>query len=94
MFYGICCLSVVPVRAEPSDKSELTTQLLFGEAYEILERREKWLFIRIADDNYTGWIDRKQHSEITEDYYNSWRTIKHPRCLELAQVCESENSRL
>ena len=36
-------LSVVPVRAEPSDASEMVSQLLFGESFEILQQREKWI---------------------------------------------------
>ncbi len=94
MFYGICRLSVVPVRHEPSDKSELTTQLLFGEAYQILEHREKWLFIQLADDGYTGWIDAKQHTEITEEYYQSWTSVKHPRCADLVQTCAADSGKI
>jgi len=60
MEYGICNLAVVPLRAEPSDRSEMVSQLLFGEAFEILEWKDKWVQITTALDNYTGWIDRLQ----------------------------------
>jgi gamma-D-glutamyl-L-lysine dipeptidyl-peptidase len=60
MEYGICNLAVVPLRAEPNDRSELVSQVLFGEAFEILEWQEKWVQITTAIDNYTGWIDRLQ----------------------------------
>ncbi|RYU86548.1 hydrolase Nlp/P60 [Mucilaginibacter terrigena] len=60
MEYGICNLAVVPLRAEPSDRSEQVSQVLFGEAFEILEWKEKWVQITTATDNYTGWIDRLQ----------------------------------
>jgi hypothetical protein len=33
----VCTLSVVPMRAEPSDKSELISQILYGETFSILE---------------------------------------------------------
>ena len=65
MAHGICILSIVPVRKEPSDPSEMTNQLLFGEHYEVLEEQEKWVRIRGALDQYEGWIDRKQHHSIT-----------------------------
>ncbi len=69
--FGVCRLSVVPVRAEASDKAELTTQLLFGDHYEVIDSSEdqKWKKIRINHDHYEGWIDRKQHHEIGHDYF-------------------------
>ncbi|MDX5347476.1 MAG: SH3 domain-containing protein, partial [Hymenobacteraceae bacterium] len=73
MEYGVNTLSVVPVRAEPSDKSELVTQLFFGECYELLQKEGKWLHIRIAADRYTGWIDLKQHTSVTETYFQEWQ---------------------
>jgi hypothetical protein len=60
MEYGICNLAVVPLRAEPSDRSEMVSQVLFGEAFEILEWKDKWVQIITALDSYTGWIDRLQ----------------------------------
>jgi len=69
MNYGICNLSIVPLRIEPTDKSELVSQLLFGEHFKILEIRKKWSKIRIAFDNYEGWIDNKQFEEITEELF-------------------------
>jgi len=60
MEYGICNLSVIPLRAEPAELSEMVSQVLFGEAFEILEWREKWVKIVTSIDNYTGWIGRTQ----------------------------------
>ena len=31
MQYAVCCVPVSPLRAEPSHKSEMVTQQLFGE---------------------------------------------------------------
>ncbi|MBZ9652963.1 C40 family peptidase [Psychroflexus montanilacus] len=66
MLYGICPLSVVPVRAEASDASEMVTQLLYGDHFEIIETKSKWIKIRIAFDGYEGWLDKKQAFEIDE----------------------------
>jgi gamma-D-glutamyl-L-lysine dipeptidyl-peptidase len=70
--YGICALSIVPVRTEPSDKSELSTQLLFGDAYEPLALSEngRWLQIRTRYEGYEGWIDLKQHNAVEEQFWN------------------------
>ena len=69
--FGICNLAIVPVRLEPSDRSEQVTQLLFGEHFTILEQQTKWSKIKIAFDNYEGWIDNKQYQEISEKQFDS-----------------------
>lgn len=58
--YGICRVAVAPLRAEPSDKAEIASQLLFGDHVEILEKTDKWWFIRNGYDNYEGWVDFRQ----------------------------------
>lgn len=70
MLYGICHLSIVPVRLEASDSSEMVSQLLFGEHFKVLEKRNKWSKIRIHFDKYEGYIDNKQYQEINEASYN------------------------
>lgn len=69
--FGVCRLSLVPVRADASHKAEQVTQLLFGDHYEIIEKgsERKWLKIRIYFDQYEGWIDEKQHHAVSKDYY-------------------------
>jgi hypothetical protein len=64
--FGICNLSIVPCRKEPSDKSEMVTQLLFGEHFEVLEEKKSWILIRIAYDGYECWIDQKQFYPLSE----------------------------
>lgn len=71
MDYGICNLSIVPLRGEASDMSEMVTQVLYGEHFKILEIRKKWSRIRLAFDNYEGWMDNKQYITISEaDYFS------------------------
>lgn len=54
-----CQLAVIPVRKEPSDKSEQVNQLLFGENISVLETQAKWSLIR-SQEGYEGWVDNKQ----------------------------------
>ena len=70
MKYGIAKMPLIPGRKDGSDRSEMVTQLLFGECYEVLEEREKWIFIRNHRDAYECWIDRKQHFEISEHLFS------------------------
>ncbi|MBG7629780.1 MAG: C40 family peptidase [Bacteroidetes bacterium] len=69
MQYGICNLSIIPLRIEPCDSSEMVSQVLFGEQFKVLEMRKKWSKIRLTFDNYEGWLDNKQFEEITEELY-------------------------
>ncbi|HET8808784.1 MAG TPA: C40 family peptidase [Flavobacteriaceae bacterium] len=71
MQYGICNLGIVAVRMDPTDKSEMVSQLLYGDHFKILEQRKNWSKIRIAFDNYEGWADNKQFVEITKENYKS-----------------------
>lgn len=56
----ICPLSIVPVRRDPDDRSELVTQWLFGETAEVVERQPKWSRLLFDHDGYEGWVDNKQ----------------------------------
>jgi hypothetical protein len=85
---------LVPVRREPSDQSELTTQLLFGECYQIIAHQEKWVQVQIAADQYVGWIDRKQHSKVSNEYFEEWQGQVHPRSVDIVQSVSSPIARI
>ncbi|MDG1504198.1 MAG: C40 family peptidase [Flavicella sp.] len=70
MDYGICNLSIVPLRSEPSNKAELVSQVVFGEHFKVLEMRKEWSKIRLAFDKYEGWVDNKQYLAITKEDYS------------------------
>ena len=72
--FGICNLAIVPLRLEPNDRSEMTSQVLFGEHFKILEQTHKWSRIELAADSYTGWIDNKQFRLIKESDYQTLET--------------------
>jgi len=69
MKYGICPLSIVPLRAEARDPSEMVTQLLYGDLMQVLETQKKWSYVKLQFDGYEGWIDNKQFQFITEKEY-------------------------
>ena len=71
MAYGICPLTIVPGRIEPSSKTEQVTQLLFGESFEILESNEKWLHVRCTHDAYSCWIEKDQHLPLSDEQYEA-----------------------
>lgn len=68
--FGICNLAIIPLRAEANDRSEIVSQVLFGEHFQVLEVVKQWANIRLQYDGYEGWIDVKQFQAITEEQYN------------------------
>lgn len=68
--FGICNLAIIPLRAESSDRSEIVSQVLFGEHFQVLEMQKQWARIRLQYDNYEGWIDSKQYQPISKEQYD------------------------
>ncbi len=70
MQYGICPLSIIPVRDTPDGLAAMTSQLLFGELYKIVETRKHWSKIRNAFDRSEGWISNAQLHFVSQQDYN------------------------
>lgn len=65
MTHGISNLSIIPVRREPSEKSEMVTQILFGEHFEMREQMVGWTNVKLEFDGYEGWVDTKMITPIS-----------------------------
>lgn len=94
MRYGICNLSIVPLRDESSTTGKMLSQVLYGEVFKILERQKKWSRIRLEYDNYEGWIDNKQYKEISEDEYNIINASDKNYSTDLVEFIKDENEQL
>lgn len=67
--YAICNLSIVPLRAEAANRSEMVSQVLFGETMKVIESQGAWHKVVLQNDEYEGWLDAKQTLPITtEDF--------------------------
>ena len=82
---GICRLSIVPLRSEGRESSEMVSQLLFGDHYTVLEKDTKgeWLRIMIHFDAYEGWINHKQHFAISDEYFEELSSLEFKACGEI-----------
>lgn len=67
--FGLVTLPIVAVRSVDNERSELITQLLFGDIVFILDYTDKWLFIENKEDGYKGWVDRKMIQPITQQTF-------------------------
>ena len=67
--FGVCELSMIPVRKSTSETSEMVNQLLFGDLVNIMHDEGSWLLIKSDHDGYEGWIDQKMLSIINEEEF-------------------------
>ena len=67
MQFAICSVAAAPLRSEPSHRSEMISQLLFGETMVVLEQKEYWYKIKGFYDGYEGWATDHMLSEIAID---------------------------
>jgi hypothetical protein len=88
MKYGICNLSVVPGRLEASDKSEIVTQVLFGELLKVYEPKQSWFRCKTVPDNYECYIDSKQFSWIEEEEFQLLKKTQPALSADLVQVSQ------
>lgn len=96
---GVVHLSVVPQRLEPSERSEMVNQLLFGDTVKIVDKQGQWCWVVNDFDDYQGWVNEKQIT-ITNEYipsiadgyitgYNAFNTLinVHGDLLYLPPAC-------
>lgn len=67
MSYGIANIAAIPLRGEPSHRSEMVSQLLFGDAYSVVETTPEWMLVRTCDCGYEGWMDCRLHNPLSEN---------------------------
>ncbi len=81
--YGISYLPLIPLRKEPSHRSEMVSQLLFGEIFSVLYFENDWIKISLAYDNYQGFVENKQvqlisTEELKDFNHECWGITKSP----------------
>ena len=47
----------------PNIRSEVTSQILYGERFKILSKRKGWIKIKSSFDNYIGFIKDKKYEK-------------------------------
>tara|TARA_B100000795_G_C22662810_1_gene384733 strand:+ start:388 stop:678 length:291 start_codon:yes stop_codon:yes gene_type:complete len=51
---------VINLYKKTSIKSELVTQMIYGESFKIINKSLKWMKIKIKEDGYIGYIKNKK----------------------------------
>jgi len=94
MRYGISELTIVPIRSNDDDKAEMISQVLFGEHFQIIESKKKWSYIKLAHDEYKGWICNKQWIEISKETYLELDKKEKKFTTNIIDVIQQENNQL
>lgn len=94
MDYGICNLSIVPLRIEANDTSEMVSQVLFGDHFKVIDKSRSWRKIRLAYDNCEGWIDEKQFLFISKEHYLAIDKSESPVATELVDFVSNDAEQL
>lgn len=76
MKYAYCNVSVSPLRKEADDRSEMISQILFGESCTVLSTSDNWAHIKCTNDGYEAWIDSKQITETPQLLESSFTTFE------------------
>ena len=71
MRYAICTVAAAAIRKEGSHRSEMRSQLLFGETVQVLEEKEEWRRIKCTYDGYEGWLTYHLIEEVDEEVFNA-----------------------
>ena len=54
--------TVINLHKKPTTKSEIVTQMIYGDSFSISKKTRKWLKVKIKEDNYKGYILNKKFS--------------------------------
>jgi|TARA_B110000285_G_scaffold192235_1_gene220491 cell wall-associated NlpC family hydrolase len=82
------------MRKENNHRSELVSQLLYGDCFKIIGKKKEWFQIITLLDNYNGWIDQKQGLIIDESIAKKVG-VENPKCTtQLIDYIETQNKDL
>ena len=54
--------AVINLHKKPSAKSEVITQMIYGDSFSISKKTRKWLKVKIKEDSYKGYVQNKNFS--------------------------------
>ena len=56
-------ITVLNVYKKPSKKSEVTSQMIYGDSFSIIKKTTRWIKIKTREDNYYGYVQNKDYSK-------------------------------
>lgn len=80
MIYGIVNQCLAALRREPFERSEMVSQLLFGETFSVYEQHKGWLRVSVTHDSYEGWLDSKLCLTLNAEDYEWLKSFGNEKC--------------
>lgn len=87
--WGLGALSVCSGRETPEHKAELGTQVLMGEAVQVLRRANRWCQVRTSD-GYLCWLENGTFRLCTETDIRAWTNSQLVVVTALEEVLRSQ----
>lgn len=82
------------MRKENDHRSEMVSQLLYGDCFKIIGTKKDWLQISTLIDSYTGWIDNKQSRTIEGSIAKKVGVEAPSYATQLIDYLETQNNEL
>lgn len=90
LVHGICPLNVIPVFDKPLDVGVMISQLLYGETFNVIQKKNKyWIKIQSTFCSVAGWVRTNQIQLITESTYYKL-SVPSPKSLEISHPVFNE----
>lgn len=72
-FVNVC---IAPLKREPTHHSEMTSQLLFGEGFSMINKSKDWYLISCNHDQMEAWINETQVNLLNEKEAEKYRNAE------------------
>ncbi|HWZ28471.1 MAG TPA: C40 family peptidase [Gemmatimonadales bacterium] len=89
---GVVTAALAPLLAAPDVTSQRLSELLHGEAFEVLERRGSWLRVR-APDRYVAWTHEGYARLGSRDWGDDWVERATARSVGVTLLCDGDRRR-
>jgi len=63
----------VNLHKKASSKSEIVTQIIYGDSFSIIKKTKKWLKIRVKEDNYLGFVQNKNYKTYSKPTHKIYK---------------------
>ena len=65
--------SVINIYREMSAKSEVVTQMLYGDSFSVIQKSQNWQKIKIKEDQYQGYIKNKEFNSYVKPTHKIYK---------------------
>lgn len=89
---GVVTAAIAPLLAAPDVTAERLSELLHGEVFEVLERRERWVRVR-APDRYVAWLHEGYARLGSRDWADDWVGRAEARSVGAIILCGGDRRR-